>query len=62
MTTINMWELAEIMDPDKKINKYSWAEEHKVVDIQPISYAESRAGNLMLTTCKCERIFISFGM
>ena len=62
-----MWEIAEAMDElfarkrDATKSRYEWAKLFNVIDIQPIQYSESRSANLMLTTCNCERIFVSLG-
>ena len=42
--------------------RQEWAELHRIVDIQPVHFAESKKCCLILTTLACEKIFISLGM
>ena len=66
-TRITMDELADelvekgLVRQMTRSERREWAELHRIVDIQPVQWAESRGCHLVLTTVACEKIFIALG-
>lgn len=67
-TRITMVELADelvekgLVRQMTRSERREWAELHRIVDIQPVQWAESRGCHLVLTTVACEKIFIALSV